>query len=87
VTYVDVDAAAIDDVESRRVEFRGRTAAAVVRAMHRAAWYSPPGQAAYMEEVARRCRELDPKASIDPSSAEAFLASLVAAGFLRRVEE
>jgi hypothetical protein len=67
--------------------FAGPTARVVVRKMTRAAWMEMDQKGPYMREVSRRCHEQRPGAPlIDPATAARFLASLVAAGFLRKEE-
>ncbi len=73
----------LDPKDGKR--FVGKTARGVVRQMHRAAWLTPPGKGDYMAEVARRLRALR-KVFVNPSTAEAFLASLESAGVLIRKE-
>lgn len=71
--FISVDGAA----------FAGPTPAAVVREMRDAAWMAGP-KGEYMEEVAHRCREIEPRRLVDPTSATAFIRTLVAAGFLKK---
>ena len=67
--------------------FEGQTAAEVVRSMRDAAWLASESKLPYMREVAHRCRELNQTVLVDPTSATAFLRTLVTAGFLLKASE
>lgn len=70
-------------VDAGGATFEGATPVEVVRSMHNASWGGTSKQE-YMRQVSRRVKVLG--ATVDPRSAQKFLDTLEATGWLRKVE-
>lgn len=58
----------------------------IVRAMLAQSFFAPPGERAYMRRFAQRARLWNGKA-IDWKTADRFVSSLVATGYLTKIED
>lgn len=65
---------------------RGESAEDIVRAMLALSFFAPPGERAFMRRFAQRAKLWNGKA-IDWKTADRFIASLVATGFLVKLED